>query len=363
MQVCPKCNSSNITKRGTRNEKQIYQCNDCRGYFSVSLKSNSEIPDGYIVKGQSTLYDENGKVKLTWEKVDRDKSQQFEMAKKAIEELSKDIPKVQPQEFTGTSKGELAVVIPFGDPHIGLYTWSEEVGEDYTLAKAKDLFIKGMQQSVYQAPNADRCYIINVGDFFHADNMDNKTSRSGHALDVDGRYQQILKVGIEIFRSWINTCLVKYPEVHIINAVGNHDDHSSQWLNVALQAMYEIEPRVTVKDNASKYIYEQFGKVLFGVTHGDGAKMADLGEIMACDVPNEWGQSRHRYWYTGHLHHEQIKEFRGVRTETFRTLAKGDNWHNGAGYRSDRDIKVIVLHKDFGEVQRLTLNIEQFKSS
>lgn len=360
MQVCPKCNSSSIQKRGFTNGKQRHSCNDCSSWFSVSLTSNSETPKGYIIKGQSTLYDQDGNVKLTWEKVDRNQSQQFEMAKEAIKKLSEEIPKVKPQEFTGECKSELAVVIPFGDPHIGLYTWSEEVGEDYTLAKAKDLFIQAMQQSVYQAPNADRCYIINVGDFFHADNMENKTGRSGNALDVDGRYQQILKVGIQIFRSWINTCLEKYPEVHIINAVGNHDDHSSQWLNIALQSMYENEPRVIVKDNANKYIYEQFGKVLFGVTHGDGAKMADLGEIMANDVPSKWGESRYRYWYTGHLHHEQIKEFRGVRCETFRTIAKGDSWHHASGYRSDRDVKVIVLHKSFGEVQRLTLNIEQF---
>ena len=111
------------------------------------------------------------------------------------------------------------------------------------------------------------------------------------------------------------------------------------------------------------YQYHQFGKNLIGVTHGDQCKPQDLESIMAADMPKEWGGSRHRYWYTGHVHHDQVKEYRGCKFESFRTLAAKDAWHAGAGYRSDRDLKVIILHKDHGEVERYTINITQFQGA
>ena len=56
-------------------------------------------------------------------------------------------------------------------------------------------------------------------------------------------------------------------------------------LNIALKALYEHEPRVKVLDNEAQFQYFTFGKNLIGVTHGDTAKMPDLGSIMATDRP------------------------------------------------------------------------------
>jgi hypothetical protein len=38
--------------------------------------------------------------------------------------------------------------------------------------------------------------------------------------------------------------------------------------------------------------------------------------------------------------------------EAFRTLAARDAWHAGQGYRAGRDMRLLVHHKDFGEVER-----------
>jgi hypothetical protein len=43
--------------------------------------------------------------------------------------------------------------------------------------------------------------------------------------------------------------------------------------------------------------------------------------------------------------------------ESFRTLAAKDAWHSGQGYRSGRDMKCIILHKEFGEIGRQTVNL------
>jgi transcription elongation factor Elf1 len=361
MKSCPHCNSKNIRKRGIRSGNQKHSCNECGKYFTTPLEVNADIADGYLVKGQSKLYDADGNVKLTWEKTDRNKEQQFNLMRQAITELAKAIKPIDPIPYKEQSSSQFANVIPIGDPHVGMYSAFNEVGEEYTTEKAKDLFTRAMTKAIDKCQPCDECYIINVGDFFHTDNSSNKTARSGNALDVDGRFNEIVKVGVHIVKTWIMLALEKHKTVHMINAIGNHDDHSSQWLNIAIDALFSNNDRVIVHDNASQFQYFTFGFNLIGVTHGDTAKMPDLGGIMATDVPEKWGNSIHRYWYTGHVHHDQVKEYRGYKAESFRTLAGKDAWHHASGYRSDRDIKVIVLHADYGEVERFTFNIEQFK--
>ena len=68
MKSCPHCNSKNIRKRGIRSGNQKHSCNECGKYFTTPLEVNADIADGYLVKGQSKLYDADGNVKLTWEK-------------------------------------------------------------------------------------------------------------------------------------------------------------------------------------------------------------------------------------------------------------------------------------------------------
>ena len=56
--------------------------------------------------------------------------------------------------------------------------------------------------------------------------------------------------------------LLKHKTVNLVNAIGNHDSHSSLWLNIALKALYEHEPRVKVLDNEAQFQYFTFGKNL-----------------------------------------------------------------------------------------------------
>ena len=79
------------------------------------------------------------------------------------------------------------VAIPIGDPHIGMYAWSEEAGEDFDTDIARNDLLNASRSLFNASPDADRCLIANLGDFFHSDNQSNRTARSGAALDVDTR--------------------------------------------------------------------------------------------------------------------------------------------------------------------------------
>jgi len=192
---------------------------------------------------------------------------------------------------------------------------------------------------------------VNVGDFFHADNKFGTTTR-GTQLDTDSRWSHVLRIGVRAMRHCIESALRKHEKVHVINEIGNHDDHTAQVLTLALTMSYENNPRVTFDQSPGFYHYHVFGDVLIGVTHGDKTKPEKLGEIMSVDRQEDWGKTKFRYWYTGHIHNRKVYELPGCMVESFRTLAPKDAWTAGMGYRSGRDMYSIAIHRKFGEVER-----------
>jgi Bacterial regulatory protein, Fis family len=318
-------------------------------------------PNQANIHGTSTLLGANGDVKLQWVKEKAGVPTPEEMAlviKAALGEVP--VCRVIPPPKDLPRPG-LLNVFPMGDPHIGMYSWAEETGQDFDLDIAETQLTQAMGYLVGCCPPAEQALIVNVGDFFHADNMENRTMRSGNVLDVDTRWAKVLRVGVRAMRACIEHALTRHMQVRVINEIGNHDDHSSQMLTIALAMFYENNPRVSFDESPARFHYYRFGKVLIGVTHGDNTKPDALGPIMATDRPVDWGETLHRYWYTGHIHHKKVIELPGCMTESFRTLAARDAWHSGKGYRSGRDMTAIVLDENFGEVQRHRIDISMLE--
>jgi DNA repair exonuclease SbcCD nuclease subunit len=161
-----------------------------------------------------------------------------------------------------------------------------------------------------------------------------------------------MQVALRTLKHCISLALQKHQKVTVWLIGGNHDPHSSFAIAMCLNAFYENEPRVIVDLSPSAFKYMQFGKVLIGSHHGHGIKPESLPGILAADMPAEWGATAFRYWYVGHIHHIQRREFAGASVESFRTLAARDAWHSAKGYRAGRDMSLIVHHRDFGEIER-----------
>jgi hypothetical protein len=312
-----------------------------------------QIPQGHAIAGVSTLVDGSGRLVGQWTKTARER----ETREQILERLLRELPDVigardatpAPVE---ASDEDLLAVYPLGDPHIGMLSWHAETGEDFDLTIARSVFGSAMRDLVLRGPRAAMALIANLGDFFHSDTLDNRTRRSGHALDVDSRWPKILQVGVEIMIGLVNCALEHHARVRVINEIGNHDDHTAIMLSVALRAYYRQEPRVEIDASPARRHWHRHGRCLIGVTHGDGAKQDQLESIMAAERPDDWGATRHRYWYCGHVHHSRRIEHRGCIVESFRTLAPRDAWAAGMGYRAGRDLHRIVLHREHGEVSR-----------
>lgn len=315
------------------------------------------VPDGYHVKGTSTLYDEHGKAKLQWVKSSIDAKRQKELMREAIEALTEDLPKVEKVPAPRGTTKELMAIYPLGDPHIGVLSWAQETGQDWDLRIAEQVFCSAFDRVVRTAPHCDQAVIVNLGDYFHSDNMEAVTTRSGHALDTDGRYAKMIRIGVKIMRQMITSALLHHKHVRVINAVGNHDDTGALFLSVALSEMYEQEPRVTIDTSPAPFHYFQHGKSMFGVHHGHTCKADKLPGVMATDQPKMWGETVHRMWLTGHIHHDTRKEHAGCVVESFRTLAAKDAYATWGGYRAQQDTKCLVIHKEHGEIERHTVNV------
>jgi hypothetical protein len=161
----------------------------------------------------------------------------------------------------------------------------------------------------------------------------------------------------------IEAAAAKHGRVLAIVEIGNHDLASSIFLMEALSNIYENDPRITVDTSPAHYHYFEFGRCLVGTHHGHGPKPDKLPLIMATDRPEEWGRTEHRYWWTGHIHHDTTKDFEGCRVESFRVLPPSDAWATQKGYRSRRDMKSIILHSEYGEVARHTVTPSMFGES
>lgn len=321
-----------------------------------------EVPSPYLVSGVSTLYNAEGKISAQWVKSKLKDDDSFRAFQDAIEEIALEYKgSAKPIKPPVYSRDDLMCCYPLGDPHVGLYAWGLETGShDFDTTIARNDLLAAASRLVDVAPPCTKALIINLGDFFHADSFSQLT-KSGHKLDVDTRWPKVLKIGCQLMVDMISLALRKHAQVEVINAIGNHDDHSSVMLSAFLEAWFHDEPRVKIHPTASKFHYVEFGRCLIGVTHGDTVKHLALGELMASDMPDAWGRTLHRYWYTGHIHHTSKTELRGVVVESFRTLAARDAWHSASGYRSGRDMYAIVLSKEHGEVERHRCDIRQIR--
>jgi hypothetical protein len=320
--------------------------------YSPAHDMTRPAPAGFAVKGTSTLYDADGKVSAQWVKTNRDQEQTEEVLREFVSELCQDIKPLTPIGYLPThSDNDLLSVYVLGDPHFALMSWEPETGANFDLASAEKLTCAAVDRLLQSGPASSTGLLLNLGDMFHADNQRNVTV-SGHQLDVDGRWKKTLQVGLRAMVYCVRRMLEKHDRVIFRINGGNHDGHSSYALALMMDCYFNMEPRVEVDLSPAACWYFQFGDVLLGSTHGDTIKSADLPGVMAADEAKAWGETTERRWLVGHVHHQDIKEYRGATVEYFRTLAPGDAWHRAQGYRAGRDMNCLVFHKVDGLSER-----------
>ena len=331
--------------------------------YSPEHNMTHTVPDGFKVRGVSTYYNKDGQPTGQWVKSAADDARREVIMREAMDAIAEGLPKVEPRVAAGDWDKRLLTVYPIGDPHIGMLAWREETGDTWDLRIAENTHCEAMSALVELAPATERAVIVNLGDLLHYDSMEAKTPRSGHLLDADGRYAKMIRVGVRVMLQCIESALGKHKQVHVVSAIGNHDETGALWLALLLSHVYADEPRVTVDTSPAVFNYYRFGKVLIGVHHGHTCKPDKLPAVMAADRAKDWGETEHRYWLCGHIHHASMKEYPGVQVESFGTLAGKDAYAANGGWRAQRNMQAIVYHCEFGEVARLRVVPDMFQEA
>lgn len=312
------------------------------------------VAPGYQM-GKVTVQRANGVVERTWERMSPEQDARAETLRAYVEAMTSEARGMAP--FVPAPVPELSRYLAayiFGDPHFGVRALAAETGADFDLAEADRITRAGLDRLVQVTPAAGKALLIFAGDNTHGDNHKNQTPGHGHALDIDGRHYDITRVTARAFIHCVQRLLEKHPEVIVWVMPGNHDVETANMIAFAMSLYFEKEQRVTVDTSPALYKYLRHGKVLIGSHHGHGAKTADLPLIMACDRPEDWGASVHRYVWQFHIHHDTVKEVQTVRVESVRTLAAADAWHRGKGYRAMRDTRSVLYDPEAGEIERYT---------
>lgn len=318
----------------------------------------SGVPEGHVVSGVSTLLDQDGRQVLQWVKTKAEADTAIAW-RDALEEFKVSIPRVRAVAAPEHANADLCVQYTVTDHHLGMLADGEETGDaDYDIRIAEKLLIDWFNAAVAMSPSAGTAIFAQLGDLMHYDSMRSETPEHRNMLDSDTRPQKMIRAAIRVIRRVIDMLLAKHEKVHVIMAKANHDPYSSAWMRESLAVLYENEPRLTVETSAKEYYAYPFGKNVMFYHHGHkkGPKVVD--SVFVGMFRDLYGEADRAYAHVGDKHHDLVVETNLMRVEQHRTLAPKDAYASAGGWLSGRDAKVIVYHREYGEVSRLTLSPE-----
>jgi hypothetical protein len=330
--------------------------------YSPQHDMNKTVPSGYIVKGVSTYYDEDGKPRGQWVKSSLEQNQRELIIREAFESMAQDLPRLKPSKPPKVSVNELCNLYVMTDCHVGMLAWHKESGDDWDLKIAEKTLVGCFEQMVMSSPRASVGVVAQLGDWLHSDGILPVTPTSHNILDQDGRFSKIVQASVRILRHLIDFALSRHDKVVVLMAEGNHDMSSSIWLRTMFNALYEKNKRVEVIDSEMPYYVHQHGQTMLAFHHGHLKKNDHLPLLFASQFPKVWGETAKRYCHTGHRHHVEEKEHNGMTVIQHPTLAARDAYASRGGWVAERQVSAITYHKTFGQVAKITITPEMLES-
>lgn len=320
-------------------------------------------PPGFLGKRISQHLDKNGQVDHQWNIWEADKLHQMKMMQELAESFAADIEERRPPKKIKLRKAEYdedcGNFIMIGDAHIGMRAYTKETLDDnHDVSIAINDLYNAVYDLVAKAPLCKTVYLVNVGDFFHANDISAKTPGHGNPLDVDGRFGDVIDNALVMFCHVVELLLSVYPEVKIVNAKGNHDPEAAAWFSRLVAARWWHEPRVEVMSNDSKFINIMFGKNFISIHHGDRLKRDQWYQKITRDFRDLWGQSVRAFGWSGHIHHKDAIEIGGCLFESWNVLPPPDEWHSANGFGAAREMQLVTMHKEYGIIGRSVCPVE-----
>lgn len=258
-----------------------------------------------------------------------------------------------PREF----QDGLLTVYPIFDAHIGMRASADDSGEDMDNDIAETRITNGIGQCVASSPASEQAVVLIGGDALHANDQTAMTPRSKHVLDVASSFADAVEAAIRTFAACVEMAAAKHKNVIVSVLRGNHDADAFLAIMYALRERYRDNPRIEVQRKGGEFFVMEWGRVMLASHHGDKAKAERLVMHMADEWAEMWGRTRHRYYFTGHLHHSRLQDIGGVQVEQMRAAAPRDAYAASHSYSSRSELQAITYHKHSGEVSRVKVSL------
>lgn len=305
-----------------------------------------DVKHGWLKTDKASLFFKNPDFKSK-------ENKEFDKLKESLVELiSRRSPKKQKIK---SRDGEYLLVLDPADVHIGKLATSFETGEEYNSQIAVERVLNGISGILGNCKGFDIDEILFVGgnDILHIDNP-KRTTTSGTPQDTDGMWYDNFILACKLYQDIILT-LSNIAPVRFVYNPSNHDYTNGFFLAQLIDAYFRNNNNVTCDVSIAHRKYYKYGDNLIGTTHGDGAKIDNLGALMAHEACKDWAETKYRYIYTHHLHHKTGKDLIGCTVEALRSPSGTDSWHHRNGYTgSPKAIEGFLHHKKYGQVCRLT---------
>ena len=304
-----------------------------------------------------------------------------DLLRETFEELRDDQYPIYPQREVSTDG--CLLVVDLSDVHVMKLCVQQETGATYDREIAVHRMVEGTRGLLSKASGLGigRILVVLGNDILHVDNA-KATTTSGTHQDTAGTIHQGYRDAVAGYIRVIEMC-AEVANVDLIYVPSNHDWIMGWALANQVATWFRNHPHV----NASSYNvserhrkYYRFGTSLIGLTHGDGAKEADLGPLMTSEARGHVAECLHRYWYVHHLHHK-IRKAQGVLShnrekdhigmtmvhggvktmegdnidiEYVRSPSPPDSWHDRNGYVNRQAVECFAHDPHDGQIARFT---------
>jgi hypothetical protein len=335
--------------------------------------------DKYVLNAWDvTMGDDNGASTYTnyqikvWLKRKSEIFDQKKFTKELIEDIKNNYaPNVQKIHH---NEGNNLFVPNIYDVHLGRLCWHEETGQNYDVKIAENIVRQTLHNLFKHANgiNINRILFPVGNDFLNYDYAEPypmTTNQTPQESDV--RWQKMFRIGRNILYEMIDWMYQNIAPVDVVAIPGNHEEQSLFFLAEVLSAKYLRNKNVTVDNRPINRKYYQYGSNLLGFAHGKDEKDVELHNLMSLEAPKLWAETKYRYYYLGHNHHEkslksktskavinQEADYKGVLISYLPSVAHIDKYEHKKGYEgSVRGARAMVHHKEKGRTHIIGENI------
>jgi hypothetical protein len=363
-------------------ERGLHLSEGARNSMNLSGLGGGEIKGGWIGVFDKETGEKIGNNRWSAPVSQEETDQFLDTIRGAIDDLQTlDVPEYEIRE---QPDGKCLLVIDLADIHIGKLCVETETGYTYSREVAVTRMIEGTRELIRKASGMGigRILFVIGNDILHVDNARSSTT-SGTQQDTHGTIHQMARDAFAGYVGAIELARLTAP-VDLVYCPSNHDWLMGWCLAQQLGAWFRNAPDVTATEyNLSELHrkYYRFEGNLIGLTHGDGAKEADLYPLMMTEARAHISDCNHRYWYVHHLHHKIRKqagvlshkrekdhigmtmmhnaarsmEGDNVQIEYVRSMSPPDGWHDRNGYVNRQAVECFVHHPHDGQDGRFTV--------